>query len=62
MNYISAMYEKVCAVSLHRFYVLMYAIYVRKYGDGEKKIDIEILSDLHVFRTSEYENLLRMRK
>lgn len=33
----------------------------RNCGNGEKKIYVEILTDLHVFSTSEYKNALCMR-
>jgi hypothetical protein len=35
---------------------------MRRYGDGEKKNDLNLLTDLHIFSTPEYENVAYMRR
>jgi hypothetical protein len=38
----------------------MYLVYTRRYCDGEK--NYKILTDLHIFCTPEYKNVVHVRK
>jgi hypothetical protein len=40
------------------FYFIMYAVHKKKYCDCEKKFDLEILADLHVFGLPDNENVI----
>jgi hypothetical protein len=40
------------------FYCLTYVVYMGKYYDGVKKIHVKILTNLHIYSTPKYENVV----